>query len=53
MIATLGLALLLPFQEPAAEEAPAAVDVEQVVRDAVTWLVENQQPDGSWPNQKK
>jgi hypothetical protein len=50
MIAALGLAALLSLQElsPAVEETPAAVDVEEVVRDAVTWLTRNQQPDGSW-----
>ncbi len=44
MIAALGLAALIAAQEPAA----GPVDVAAVVRDAARWLVENQQPDGSW-----
>jgi hypothetical protein len=50
MIAALGLATLALVQAPTGEAAaePAPTDVAAVTRDAVKWLVDNQQPNGSW-----
>ena len=46
-----GLLLLPGIAVPASVGSPSpddAVDVRRAVEDAVRWLVENQQPDGSW-----